>query len=267
MRYSVLGLLSLAMLAAAGCAGRSDAGQAGDGPTTVRASAGSEPLVGQTFTGTALTEHGAPRALVPGTRIELRFTEDGRLVANAGCNTITGRVTVSAGRLDTDELSITELGCDPPRHEQDQRLSAFLAGRPSWRLDGDTLVLSDAGTTMTLTRVASPPLAGTTWRIDTLIRGAVAGSAPAGIGATLVFGAEEVTVSGLCNLRAVHYQAAGDTITFELGPLTRMACAPEVMRVEDAAVAVLDGQTSYRIDSRTLTITKGDTGLGLTAAG
>lgn len=262
----MLGLLPLAVLAAAGCAGRSDAGQAADDPA-VPAAAGTGPLAGQTFTATALAEGGSPRELVPGTRIELRFTDDGRLVANAGCNTITGRVTTSAGRLDTVELGITELGCDPPRHEQDQRLSAFLASGPYWRLDGDTLVLDGASTTMTLSRVASPPLAGTIWRIDTLIRGAVAGSTPAGVGATLVFGAEEVAVSGLCNLRAVPYRAAGATITFELGPLTRMACAPEIMRVEDAAVAVLDGQTSYRIDDRTLTITKGDTGLGLTAAG
>lgn len=263
----MLGLLPLAMLTAAGCAGRSDAGQAAGDPAAVPAAAATGPLAGQTFTATSLTERGSPRELVPGTRIELRFTDDGRLVANAGCNTITGRVTTSAGRLDTDELGITELGCDPPRHEQDQRLSAFLAGGPSWRLDGDTLVLSAAGTTMTLTRLVSPPLAGTTWRIDTLIHGAVAGSSPAGADATLMFGAGEVTVSGLCNLRAVPYRAAGATITFELGPLTQIACAPEVMRVEEAAVAVLDGQTSYRIDGRTLTITKGDLGLGLTAAG
>ena len=264
MRYAVLGLLPLAVLAAAGCAGRSNARQPDDEPTATVASAGTGPLAGQTFTATALPDHGA---LVPGTRIELRFTEDGRLVANAGCNTVSGRVTTAGGRLDTAELSITELGCDPPRHEQDQRLSAFLAAAPSWRLDGDTLVLSAAGTTMTLTRAVSPPLAGTVWRVDTLIRGAVAGSTPAGADATLVFGTDEVTVSGLCNLRAVPYTASGATLTFELGPMTRMACAPEVMRVEDAAVAVLDGQTSYRIDGRTLTITKGDTGLGLTAAG
>jgi heat shock protein HslJ len=38
------------------------------------------------------------------------------------------------------------------------------------------------------------------------------------------------------------------------------------MTVEQAAVTLLDGETTYRIDGRTLTITKGDKGLRFTAA-
>jgi heat shock protein HslJ len=113
--------------------------------------------------------------------------------------------------------------------------------------------------------VKALPLVGTTWQTDTLIQGAVAGATPAGVAATLVFGQDEVSVSGLCNLRAAKYRTSGSTVTFQLGPLTRRACAPEIMTVEQAAVTLLDGEATYRIDGRTLTITKGDKGLRFTA--
>jgi heat shock protein HslJ len=266
MRYAALGILLAAVLAAVGCAGRSDQVEPGEGPTIAPSTADPDPLHGRTFTSTVITEQGQPRALVAGTTIELRFTDDGRLVANAGCNTISGRITVAGDRLDLTDPSITEMGCDPQRHEQDQFLSAFLASNPSWRWDGGNLVLSSAGTDMVFTQEKALPLIGTTWKADTLIYGDVVGSTPAGVGATFVFGQDEVTISGLCNLGAVKYRASGSTLTFELGPMTRMACAPEIMTVEQAAVTLFDGATTYRIDPKTLTITKADKGMRFTAA-
>jgi heat shock protein HslJ len=256
MRYAVLGVVLAIVLT--GCGGEPSGNPAGPEPDSLR---------GQAFTSTVITEQGKQHPLVDGTSIQLRFTDDGRLVANAGCNTMSGPVTLGANKVTTTDLSITEMGCDPQRHEQDQRLSSFLADAPSWRLEGENLVLRSANTELVLTQEKARPLVGTTWTADTLIQGEVAGSTPAGVAATLVFGGDEVTVTGLCNLRTLKYQATESTITFELGPLTRMACAPEIMTVENAAVALFDGETTYRIDTRNLTITKGDKGLRFTAAG
>ncbi len=256
MRYAALGVVLATVLT--GCGGQSE---------PVGVPADPDPLRGRAFTSTVITEQGKRHALVEGTSIQLRFTDDGRLMANAGCNTMSGQVSLQANKVNTTDLSITEMGCDPQRHEQDQRLSSFLADMPSWRLDGENLVLRSANTELVLTQEKARPLVGTTWQADTLIQGEVAGSTPPGVAATLVFGGDEVTVAGLCNLGALKYQAAGSTLTFELGPLTRRACAPEVMTVENAAVALFDGQTTYRIDTRTLTITKGDKGLRFTAVG
>lgn len=272
VRYALLGivpLVVLAIFAVVGCAGGTDpVFEPGEGAAPGPSSADPGALHGRTFTTKVINEQGKPRQLVEGTSIELRFTDDGRLVANAGCNTISGKVTLAGGKLDAADLSITEMGCDPQRHEQDQRLSAFLTSKPSWRLDGENLVLSTADTALVLTQEKALPLVGTPWQADTLIQGDVAGSTPAGVDATLVFGQDEATVSGLCNLQAVKYHASGSTITFELGPLTMKACAPDIMRVEQAMVALFNGEatTTYRIDGKTLTITRGDKGLRFTAA-
>ncbi|HEV2782271.1 MAG TPA: META domain-containing protein [Actinophytocola sp.] len=254
MRYAALTAGLAAVLAVVGCARAAEPVEPGADPG---------PLRGRTFTATVLPDRDAPRAVVAGTSIRLQFTDDGRLVANAGCNTMSGPVDVAGGTLDAADLSITEMACDPPRHEQDRLLSTFLSGKPSWRLDGEQLVLSSPGAELTLTEEKAPPLVGPTWKLDTLIRGEVAGSTPVDV--TLVFGPDEVTVSGLCNLRAVKYRSSGSTINFELGPMTLMACSPEIMTVEQAAVDLLDGEATYRIDAGTLTITKGDKGFRFVA--
>lgn len=254
-----LGIVLAAILATVGCGSRA----APIEPGAPVADPGT--LGGRTFTSTTITEKGTQRPLAAGTSIQLRFTDDRRLVANAGCNTMSGTVTLAGGRLDAAGLSITEMGCDPTRHEQDQRLSAFLSGKPAWRLDGENLVLGSADTELVLTEEKARPLVGTTWKADTLIQGDVAGSTPAPVAATLVFGQDDITVSGLCNLSAVKYRTSGSMITFELGPLTRKACEPEIMTVEQAAVTLFDGEASYRIDTGNLTITKGDKGLRFTA--
>ncbi|SFR10115.1 META domain-containing protein [Lentzea waywayandensis] len=95
------------------------------------------------FTSTSVTEHGEPRDLVEGTKVELRFTDDGRLLANAGCNQMQGPVSWDGGKLTVTDLSTTYMAClTPGLDEQDEWLSRLLSATPSWRLDGTTLVLT-----------------------------------------------------------------------------------------------------------------------------
>lgn len=44
-----------------------------------------------------------------------------------------------------------------------------------------------------------------------------------------------------------------------------MACAPDIMKVENAATTVLNGPATHAISGRTLTITNGTHGLHFTA--
>jgi heat shock protein HslJ len=103
----VVATAAVAVLAVAGC---------GDQAT---GAGGYDPLAGRTFLSKAVTRDGTPADLVESTRISLRFTDDGGLVANAGCNTLHGEVSTGQGRLDPTKIGRTEMGCDPLRHEQD----------------------------------------------------------------------------------------------------------------------------------------------------
>src|SRR5687767_14997293 len=73
----------------------------GDRPTSPAGSAVPD-LRGKTFLATAVTEGGTPRALVQGTELSVEFTDDGRLIANAGCNIMQGPVDTAGGKLVTE---------------------------------------------------------------------------------------------------------------------------------------------------------------------
>lgn len=256
-------MVLMAVLLMAAC-GR-EAASTGSGTTPPSGEQGT--LRGRTFTASAITDQGRPRALVAGTLVKVQFTDDGRVVVNAGCNTLSGPVTVDAGTLRVADMSITEIGCDPVRHEQDKFLVDFFAGDPEYQLHGDHLVLGSSDRGLELLQERTLPLVGTVWKADTVIEGTMAGAAPAGVNATLVFGPDQVEISGLCNLNRVEYRMAGSTITFQPAFLTLKKCQDDIMSLEQAALAVVDGEATYAIDTNTLTLTKGDKGLRFIAQG
>src|SRR3954453_10441445 len=113
-------------------------------------SLGLADLAGRSFT--ADTVEDLHHSLVPGTQVQLSFT-DGRLTARAGCNTMAGAISLDNGTLVTSRgLAVTEMGCPEPRMKQDEWLANLLTGRPHVTLDGDQLVLSRGATTLTLTQ-------------------------------------------------------------------------------------------------------------------
>lgn len=230
-----------------------------------------DPLRGHTFLSTEVTVDGAPYPLVAETRVSLRFTDDGRLLADAGCNSITGQVTVDDGRLVIDGgLAMTEMGCDPPRHTQDDWLAGLLGAEPEWRLDGPRLEVSTPTAKLVLEdrEVAEPDLAlvETTWAVDTLIDGQTASSTPAGATATLVFREDVVEISGGCNGGSADYTMSGDKIRFANAVMTLKACAPEIMQLEAAVLEVVRDEVTFEIDADRLTLTHpSGKGLQLTA--
>lgn len=230
--------------------------------------AASDPLRGRTFIATAVTEDGKPRELVA--ELSVQFTDDGRLIAQAGCNMMQGQVNTSGGKLVVDGgLSMTGMGCDPPRHAQDDFVMGVLGASPSWQLTDSELTIT-AGTTkfeMAPREAVHPDreLVGTTWELDTLIDGQTASSMAAGAPpVTLVFDGKQVVAETHCNGVSADYTVSGDTIEFTLGVMTKMACEPDIMRGEDAVVDVLQGKTTYKITADKLTLTNASgKGIGL----
>ena len=242
-------------------------------------SGGTEPW-DRTFLSTEVTENGRPKQLVPGTRITLNFVADGRRIgAQAGCNSMGGQASFGDGRLTVNDLATTEMGCDPPRHAQDEWLASFLTSRPEWSTSGEAAEgRGDSGAVLTLDNgaarivlqdreVADPdrPLRGTKWVVDTIIDGQTASSVPAGAEAFVAFD-EQTGFSGNTGCNGMGgtsvIDEARSTIRFSEVITTKMACEDERMRLERAVLVTLDGDVRYDITADVLSL-DGPNGHGL----
>lgn len=203
------------------------------------------PLTGRTFTSTEVTGH----ALVAGTRIRLAFPENGKLTAHAGCNRLTGNVSVEGDRLSVSELGSTALGCQPERHEQDAWLAGFLKSGPRFTLRANELVLTVDNETVTSVDQASP-MPGTRWAVESLLDGQSASSIPQG--AFVQFDGETVTGNDGCNPvsgKAIHGQA---TITFSDLVFAATPCAQDRAALQAAVHATLTGQVTANLRGNVL---------------
>ncbi len=226
---------------------------------------------GRTFLSTSVSEDGADKPLVEGTRIELSFGDDHRVSANAGCNILAGTGSIDEGRLAVGSLSMTEMGCSGGRMEQDAWVADFLTSKPRLAIAGDELTLTGDRITIVLTdrRVADPdrPLAGTTWVVDTLFAGETASSVPSSVPAELVidasgnFNATTGCEGGALQGRAA---AAAGIVTFTV--TDQEPCTAAGNALDTAVRSVLTGARSYDITAARLRIMATDgTGLGLFA--
>jgi heat shock protein HslJ len=257
---TVPALLVLLLLLSA-CGKQADAGDPGPGDSGLR---------GREFVSSAVTEGGKPYQLADGTKVRLNFTADGRLLADAGCNSMGGPVSVDGGRISVSELAMTGMGCPGTRMDQDGWLAKFLQGKPSWRFDGPALVVTGGSTEITLQdrRVTEPDLAlvGQRWVVDTITDGEAASSVPAGAVASLTFAEGTVKVETGCNQGSGKYRISGNTISFDPIATTKKACQEDRMTLENAVLGVLTGQSTYEIKANRLTLKgSGGRGISLTA--
>ncbi|MET0235523.1 MAG: META domain-containing protein [Kibdelosporangium sp.] len=207
-------------------------------------------LKGRTFVSESVSQQGKPKALAGGTPVSLDFTDDGRVLASAGCNMMSGPAATGNGRLEADDLAVTEVSCDQAQHEQDTWLAGVIRSRPMLRLDGTTLKLSSADTEIVFKAKENLPLTGTQWQLDSIVTGDLAQASQST--ATLVFADGKVTVTTECNSGQAGYRTAGDKITFDGLGLTRKACPDELMQAEQAIAPILDGQVTFKIKNASL---------------
>ncbi|HLE89457.1 MAG TPA: META domain-containing protein [Candidatus Limnocylindria bacterium] len=225
-------------------------------------------LDGRAFLSTAVTTNGQAQDLVPGTRIRISFN-DGQISISAGCNSMGGSYAVRDGQLLVADLSMTEMGCDPDRHAQDEWVSAFLGSRPSLTLTGNTIELASPGASITLLdrEIADPdlPLVGPTWTVVSVISGDAVSSVPAGVVATITFGADgQVGFDNGCNSGGGRYSATAGALKFSELVTTLRACEAAAGAMEAAVMQVLGAETvAYRIEAGTMDLSIGTQGLQL----
>ncbi|GLY52872.1 META domain-containing protein [Lentzea sp. NBRC 102530] len=234
------------------------------------AGCGSEnAMSGQTLPPKVYTSTSSTRALVEGTKIELRFTDDGRLNANAGCNQMQGPVSTNGGKLAVTDLTTTDMACPAEGlGEQDRWLSELLTGKPSWKLDGANLVITGNDAEVVLAERKPATLEGE-WAVEGLISTDAVSSLPVGVTAKIRFEEGYVHVTGGCNggssksSSAKPYEVDGQTIKGVGLIMSVKRCGDAEMEVDGAILATLkpDGFT-YQIEGDTLTL-KNAQGVGL----
>jgi len=234
-------------------------------PSPSEGSTTSGGLAGKEYVSTGRTKDGKPYPLVPGSTVHLTF-KDGRVVANAGCNTMSGAAGVKDGKLVLlGPTTSTMMGCEKALMDQDAWLGQLLESSPTVAVQGSTLTLTAGGTVLTLTDavVAQPalPLTGTLWNLnsistgDSATPGTTVSSVPAGVTSTMRIVGGTMQVQAGCNTGSGTV-AVTDT-TMEIGPiaLTRKMCPQDAMTVEHAVTSVLQGTVKYSIKSSALTVT------------
>lgn len=236
------------------------------------ACSGSAPtLVGRTFLSVAVTDGGAPRPLVAGTRIRLDFRATD-LGASAGCNSMSGTYRIENGQLVFEGGAMTEMGCSVDREAQDRWLIDLLGSKPAARLTGDELVLESGSIVVHLLdrKIVEPDVAlsGPTWTVVSIIDGGAVSSVPAGAIATLMFKADgTLELNSGCNQGGGSWKAVGNGIEVSNLVLTKKACDGPGGQLESAVVGVLRaGSISASIDSNLLTLQAGARGLQLRAS-
>lgn len=252
---AVLGLLAIA--AVSGCSSNSET------PDPV-----ADPA-GRVFISTQVD--GTP--IPGGGPLSLDFTTPGLVAATAGCNTASGTVEFTDGKITTDTMASTMMACEPAVMESDAWVTTFLSAQPSWTLSGDTLTVTTDTITVTLAdkKVVDPdrPVQGTAWTVTSLITtDAVTSSLALETSAPELTIAADGSVTGStgCNRMTGSATVTDTTITFAPMGTTRMACEPEVADIERHVLTVLDGEVTVAVDAATMTLRKPDgNGLILTA--
>jgi heat shock protein HslJ len=223
--------------------------------------------VGRTYVSTGVAGH----TLVDGTQVTITFGANGEMSAQAGCNTLGTKYKIDNGILLAENFGGTEMGCDAPRHAQDQWLTAFLSSKPTVAVQSDELVLATPDVTLTMRdrESAQPdkPLTGTTWVADTVIEGDAASSVPADPKVWLKIADGKVQGSDGCN-------GFGGTAAVEPGTITFSGVASTLIGCIDRSPAnpviheLVKGKVSYQLDGDRLTLTTaGGKGLGFRADG
>lgn len=242
-------------------------GGCGDGGSRGPTPGAGDSLAGTTYVVTAVTETGGPRELVEATEVRLRFDGE-RVVLTAGCNTMGGGYRLDGTRLTVLDLSMTDMGCDQARMDQDSWLAGLLNG-PVELVTGDHPALRSGHTVLTLAdrRAVSPdlPLAGTWWQLDSIVDDEVASSVPAGVVAYVRFQGGDVDVYDGCNSGSGPVRVGGSDLVFGDRVQTLRGCLGSAGDVADSVAAVLSGRTTFRVEERTLEITRGDRTLGFRA--
>jgi heat shock protein HslJ len=174
---------------------------------------------------------------------------------DAGCNTYSGKYTVTGSSLTFEQMMSTMMACEPLIMDQEQTYLKALGDTKSYESSADKLILKDAsGKELAVFAPYQPSALTGEWDALAINNGKEAVvSLQSGTTVTAIFGADgKLSGNAGCNTYNGTYTTDGDKIT--IGPLatTRMACEQAVMDQETAYLNALANASTYNLGKGTL---------------
>ncbi|HYI66291.1 MAG TPA: META domain-containing protein [Candidatus Limnocylindrales bacterium] len=246
MRRSILPTLALSVLVAA-CGG-DQAGPSEPAPSA-GAVVGDWVLIGGSI-------DGANAPVLPDHRITMTITGS-TLGGSAACNSYSGEIAMGADGLHLDNLMQTEMACEEPAMAAEATYMEALGRVRDIFWDGEELIARGDGVDLRFVALAPSPtaeLVGTSWVLDTVLVGDVAGS-PMGEPATLQLN-QDGTFSGSTGCRAFsgEWTEQGDQIVAPSWGLDEETCPPELSSQDDHVVSVIGDGFIPTIEGNLLTL-------------
>ena len=99
---------------------------------------------------TWLVEDVGGLGMIDRTQSTIRFEDEGRVYGSSGCNQFSGGARIHGDALSFGRLATTRRSCAPALMAQEDRLLSALDAVNSYRLYGESLVLSNAAGTVLL---------------------------------------------------------------------------------------------------------------------
>jgi heat shock protein HslJ len=219
------------------------------------------------------TVGGSPVALVDGWDVTL--TVDGsQLGGTAACNGYGGTVETTDGAFLVTDLGWTEMGCEPAVMDLEQAFLGSLDGITSHTVEGDVLTISGPAAEWVWERrfpVPDAEIVGTTWVLDTYLRGGAATNMPGIELATLTLG-DDGTFTGSTGCRRLEgeWVTTGATVRFTsfaaIDDPTAGVCAPGAETLDGLVISVLEAGFTVEVEAGRMTLmAPGDEGLSYTA--
>jgi len=210
-------------------------------------------VAGNTYVSDMSKTSGVPKAA----DLEITFHQ-GSFAATAGCNTFNGRYNMSDDVLVSSKTGLTATFC-PGAAKVDGWLESFLASRPQVTISGDELRLDNGKSDVTLAvrKIADKPLAGTDWRLDSIVdsESETVSSVPRGVAPTLSYdGSDTLRVDSGCHSEQAEVNVDDSEMTMSTGNEGRRGNRCPAPSVDRTVQEVLDGSVGYEIDGAQLRI-------------
>lgn len=93
-----------------------------------------------------------PTPAVAETEAGLTFGEDGTVTGNSGCNGLGGTYAVEGDLVTFKDIVSTLMACEDSRMAQDDAVQQVLTDTATFKIEGNTLTLTNHDVTLVLTR-------------------------------------------------------------------------------------------------------------------